>query len=75
MNGFWASRSLRVAVLFVAALVFCFAFGGAAVAQTTISTGSISGTVTDPSGEAVPGAAVAITNKDTGQTLNFQTTS
>src|SRR5215469_11202644 len=37
------------------------------VAQTTISTGSINGTITDPSGAVVVGAKVTITNKDTSQ--------
>src|SRR5438270_6744391 len=36
-------------------------------AQSTISTGSIQGTVTDPNGAVVPGATVTITNKATGQ--------
>ena len=44
-------------------------------AQATISTGSISGTVLDPSDAAVMGAQVAITNKDTGQALKFSTNS
>jgi Carboxypeptidase regulatory-like domain len=44
-------------------------------AQTTISTGSISGTVTDPTDAAVAGAQVTITNKDTGQVLNSLTNS
>jgi len=39
-----------------------------AAAQTTISTGSIQGTVTDPSGAVLSGAKVTITNKGTGQT-------
>lgn len=36
------------------------------MAQTTISTGSIQGTVTDPSGAVVSGAKVSITNRATG---------
>ena len=45
------------------------------LAQTTISTGSIVGTVTDPSGAVVSGAKVAITNKGTGQVVTTTTTS
>jgi len=44
-------------------------------AQTTISTGSIQGTVTDPSGAVVGGARVSITNKATGQTIGTSTSS
>ena len=46
-----------------------------ALAQTTISTGSIQGTITDQSGAVVSGAKVGITNKRTGQTLSVTTTS
>ena len=46
----------------LAVLVFVF-FAPAARAQT--QTGAISGTVTDPSGGAVPGASVTITNEAT----------
>lgn len=45
------------------------------VSQTTISTGSIVGTVTDPSGAVVGGAKVTITNKATGQAVTTTTTS
>jgi len=44
-------------------------------AQTTISTGSIVGTVTDPSGAVVNGAKVTITSKATGQIVTVSTTS
>jgi len=44
-------------------------------AQTTISTGSIQGTVTDPSGAFVSGAKVTITNQATGQSLDLPTNS
>jgi len=45
------------------------------LAQTTISTGSIVGTVTDPTGAVVSGAKITITNKATGQVITTTTTS
>ena len=44
-------------------------------AQTTIATGSIQGTVTDPSGAVVSGAKVSIRNKATNQTILTATNS
>jgi hypothetical protein len=44
------------------------------VAQTTVSQGSIQGTVTDPSGAVVPGASIIITNKATGQVVKVTST-
>jgi hypothetical protein len=41
------------------------------VAQTTLSTGTINGSVTDPSGAVVSDAKVVITNTGTGQTSNL----
>jgi len=38
------------------------------LAQTTVGSGSIQGTVTDPSGAVVSGAKVLVTNQSTGQT-------
>jgi hypothetical protein len=60
-----------VALLCAAGLVW----PAAVVAQTTISTGSILGTITDPNGSAVAGASVTITNKATSQTVKLTTTS
>jgi hypothetical protein len=45
------------------------------LAQTTISTGSIQGTITDPSGAVVNVAKVIISNKDTGQSIEATTSS
>ncbi|HYU46891.1 MAG TPA: carboxypeptidase regulatory-like domain-containing protein [Terriglobales bacterium] len=59
-------------------LLLLFLLGALAVslsAQTTISTGSIQGAVTDPTGALVGGAKVTITNKATGQTINLTTNS
>jgi len=46
-----------------------------AIAQTTISTGSIIGYVTDPQGAVVAGARVTISNAGTGQTITLATNS
>lgn len=45
------------------------------LAQSTISTGSIQGTVTDPSGAAVSGARVTITDQATGKSESLTTNS
>jgi hypothetical protein len=45
------------------------------VAQSTVSTGSIQGTITDPSGAAVPGVKVTITSLSTGAAREFTTNS
>ena len=44
-------------------------------AQTTISTGSIQGLVTDPTGAVVSGAKISISNKATGRVITIKTTS
>ena len=44
-------------------------------AQTTISTGSIQGVITDASGAVVAGAKVTITDKSTGQVIAITSTS
>src|SRR5437879_4271794 len=48
---------------------------GVAIAQTTISTGSIQGTITDSSGAVLGGARVTITNKSTGQVITTTSSS
>src|SRR5437660_10198177 len=44
-----------------------------AIAQTTVGTGSIVGTVTDPTGALVDGATVSITNAGTSQVVTVTT--
>jgi hypothetical protein len=46
-----------------------------AMAQTTLSTGTINGTVTDPSGAVVSSAKVVITNTGTAQKINLTSSS
>jgi hypothetical protein len=60
---------------FVVAIAGLLLFSLPLLAQTTVGTGSIVGTVTDPSGAVLSGAKVAITNVATGQTLNRTTNS
>lgn len=68
----WAS-ALWSALAGLCAATLCWP--GAAAAQTTISTGSIQGTITDPTGAAVPGASITIVNKATSQTIKLTATS
>src|ERR1035438_10189317 len=63
-------RNMSVVWLFCLALAL-FLSGAAATAQTV--TGSVRGTVTDPSGAVVAGATVAVTNTGTGVTTNTVT--
>jgi Carboxypeptidase regulatory-like domain len=65
----FAGRVLTVAVFCFAVLFLC---GSVAQAQTA-ATGSITGTVTDPSGGAVANVAVTATNKGTNQAREEKT--
>src|SRR5258708_237377 len=62
-------------VVFFVLLTVAISFSPTASAQTTISTGSIQGTISDQSGAVLSGAKVTITNKDTGQAFSVTTTS
>src|SRR5713226_8554832 len=66
-------RSSRFCLLALIALFLVSA--SLLLAQTTLSTGSISGTVTDPTGAVVDGARIVITNTGTGQALNLTSNS
>src|ERR1700683_3984202 len=65
----------RISILIAAILGVGFCGQGYAFAQSTIATGSVEGTVTDPQGAAVPGGKGTITSRDTGEVINAQTTS
>ena len=69
MNLNFPQRSTRFGLL---ALITAFTLLSAmAFAQTTVSTGSIVGTVTDPTGAVISGAKVTITNTATAQVTNL----
>jgi len=55
----------------IALAVLMLTFAVTTWAQTTVGTGSIIGTVTDPTGAVVSGAKVVITNTGTGQSLSL----
>ena len=69
MNLNFPQRSTRFGLL---ALITAFTLLSAmAFAQTTVSTGSIVGTVTDPTGAVISGAKVTITNTATAQVTSL----
>jgi hypothetical protein len=71
------SNSPRPSMKFGLLVVSMFVLLSSAIlaAQTTLSTGSIVGTVTDPSGAVVSGAKVVVTNKGTNQTFTLTSNS
>jgi hypothetical protein len=68
----WSGKLIQHGLAVLMAVLVSVLF---ATAQTTISTGSIQGTVTDPSGAVVSGARVSITNKATTQSIVVNTNS
>jgi Carboxypeptidase regulatory-like domain len=68
----FAGRRSMVFVSCLAILALCTA--SALWAQSTVSTGSIQGTVTDPNGAVVSGANITITNKATGTSAKTNST-
>ena len=61
---------LRIVVRFILCVaVALFLTSALLPAQTTVSTGSVVGTVTDPQGAVVGGAKVTITEKATGHVV------
>jgi len=70
-----ALRAASSLALQFAAVVLLLSTTQSLSAQTTVGTGSIVGTVSDPSGAIVQGAVVTITNVATGQTISLLTNS
>jgi hypothetical protein len=70
MRSSLSARMRLIGAVLVSLLLTCFVF-----AQTTISTGSIQGTVTDPSGSVIAGTKITITSKETGQATHLTSTS
>src|SRR5690242_9923969 len=66
-------RSIHLRVIALMILLSGLVTGNFIFAQSNLSSGTIQGTVTDPSGAVVPGAKVTITNNGTGQTQTLNT--
>lgn len=68
-------KARRLLVHRVFATLFLFrvvlGLGGSLSCQSTVGTGGIAGTITDPSGAVIAGANISITNVDTLQTLEI----
>lgn len=64
-----SSRPWATGVLLHSALLMV-TFSGVLLAQTTVGTGSIVGTVSDPSGAVISSATITITNTTSGQVIS-----
>ena len=62
---------LRLA--YVAILTLLFAIGSPLLMAQSAGTSALAGTITDPSGAAIPNVTVTITNNDTGQSRTSAT--
>jgi len=65
----------RSHLLLLSAAVIVLSLGNTGFAQTTVDTGSIVGTVSDPSSSIITGAQVTITNAATGEVVELTTNS
>jgi hypothetical protein len=68
-----AEELARVFAFVIAAYLVLLSITRPLFAQTTVGTGSIVGTVSDPSSAVVGGANVTITGVATGQVISFTT--
>jgi hypothetical protein len=68
-------KSAHLFALVLAAMLFLLSLARPSCAQTTVGTGSIVGTVSDPSGAVVSVAKITITNIATGQVIELATNS
>jgi len=73
-RGRWVAR-FKIFTVFGLLAIGALIVSGAVFAQTTISTGSIQGTVSDQSGALMGGAKVTITLRSTGRVIATTTTS
>ncbi len=73
-KGEFSLRSFSL-LLSIFLLLFVGLAGTQAFAQVTTATGSIQGTITDPSGAVVPSAKITITNPATGAAIHVTASS
>jgi Carboxypeptidase regulatory-like domain len=68
-------KAARICLFVFTLILALFSLTPPSFAQTTVGTGSIVGTVIDPTGALISGAEVTITNIPTGQAINLTTNS